>query len=63
MSMLMEFVMLKNSIPYLIINTSSRTYENRLIKEIKKYRISLICLAGYMKIISKRFLNLYRKNN
>ena len=51
----------KNSIPYLIINTSSRTYENRLIKEIKKYRISLICLAGYMKIISKRFLNLYRK--
>ena len=51
----------KNSIPYLIINTKKRNFENILIKEIKKYKISLICLAGYMKIISKKFLKNYGK--
>ncbi len=47
----------KNSIPYLIINTKKRNFETIVLKEIKKYRISLICLAGYMKIISKNFIN------
>jgi len=47
----------KNSIPYLIINTKKRNFETIILKEIKKYRISLICLAGYMKIISKNFIN------
>ena len=51
----------KNSIPYLIINTKKRNFENILIKEIKKYKISLICLAGYMQIISKKFLKDYGK--
>ena len=45
----------KNSIPYLIINTKKRNFETIILKEIKKYKISLICLAGYMKIISKNF--------
>ena len=47
----------KNSIPYLIINTKKRNFETIVLKEIKKYKISLICLAGYMKIISKNFIN------
>ncbi len=51
----------KNSIPYLIINTKKRDFENNILKKIKKHRISLICLAGYMKIISKKFLNSYGK--
>ncbi len=51
----------KNSIPYLIINTKKRNFENIVLKEIKKHKISLICLAGYMKIISKRFLKNYGK--
>ena len=46
-----------NSIPYLIINTKKRNFENTIIKEIKKYKISIICLAGYMQIISKKFIN------
>jgi formyltetrahydrofolate-dependent phosphoribosylglycinamide formyltransferase len=50
----------KNSIPYLIINTKLRNYENQILQTLKKYRISLICLAGYMKIISKNFLKKYR---
>ena len=51
----------KNSIPYLIINTKKRTFENKVLNLIKKYNISLICLAGYMKIISKSFINTYGK--
>ena len=46
----------KNSIPYLIINTKNRGYENTIFKEIEKNKISIICLAGYMKIISKKFI-------
>ena len=51
----------KNSIPYFIINTRRRNFENKVLNLIKKYNISLICLAGYMKIISKSFINAYRK--
>ena len=51
----------KNSIPYLIINTKKRNFENAILKKIKRYNVSLICLAGYMEIISKNFLNRYRK--
>ena len=51
----------KNSIPYLVINTKKRNFENAILTEIKKYKISIICLAGYMKVISKRFLKDYGK--
>jgi phosphoribosylglycinamide formyltransferase 1 len=51
----------KNSIPYIIINTKLRYYEHNLIQILNKNKISLICLAGYMKIISKNFLNIFRK--
>ena len=47
----------KNSIPYLIINTRNRNFEKNILKKIRKYKISLICLAGYMKIISRSFIN------
>ena len=47
----------KNSIPVLFINTRHNFFENQILSQIKKYKISLICLAGYMKIISKNFLN------
>ena len=52
----------KNSIPYLIINTKIRNFENKIINELLKRKISLICLAGYMKIISKKFLMEFGKN-
>ena len=51
----------KNSIPYLIINTKLRGYENKIMQSLKKYKITFICLAGYMKIISKNILKSYRK--
>ena len=55
------YMLKKKSIPYLIINTNKRNFENIILKELKKYKISLICLAGYMKIISRKFLSAYGK--
>ena len=46
----------KNSIPYLIINDKKKNFENSIMMKIKKHKISLICLAGYMKILSKKFI-------
>ena len=51
----------RNFIPYLIIDTKSRNFEHRLLIDLKKHNISLICLAGYMKILSKRFLRDFGK--
>ena len=51
----------KNCIPYMIINTKLRNFENIVFLNLKKYRISFICLAGYMKIISNKFIKRFRK--
>ena len=51
----------KNFIPYFIINTKKRNFEKIILKLLRKNKISLICLAGYMKIISKNFLNKFGK--
>jgi phosphoribosylglycinamide formyltransferase-1 len=49
----------KWSIPHFIYNEKSYLSEIKLINEIKKKKINLICLAGYMKILSKKFLNIF----
>ena len=46
----------KYSIPYLIVNTKLRNFEKIIFKNLNRYKINIICLAGYMKIISKNFL-------
>ena len=46
----------KYSIPYKIINLQDNLFEIKILNEIKKKRISLICLAGYMKILSNKFI-------
>ena len=51
----------KNSIPYKIINTKLRNYEISLLQILKKNKISFICLAGYMKIISEKFIKKFGK--
>ena len=50
-----------NSIPLIFINTKLDNFEYKILKELKRYDISLICLAGYMKIISKNFIKLFGK--
>ena len=51
----------KNSIPYMILDTKLTYYENQLLKILKKNKISLICLAGYMKIVSNNFIKKFGK--
>lgn len=51
----------KNSIPYLIIDTNKRSYQFKILNKLKEYQISLICLAGYMKIVPERFIKEFKK--
>ena len=51
----------KNSIPYLIVNSKTRFFDEKILNVLKKYKINLICLAGYMKILSKKFICSYKK--
>ena len=50
----------KNSIPHYIVNTRSRNHEIKLIQILKKYKISFICLAGYMKVVSAKLTKKYQ---
>ena len=51
----------KFQIPYLLINTKIKNYENKILLYLKKYNISFICLAGYMKIIPNLLIKNYPK--
>ena len=51
----------KYKIPYLYIDTESTNNENKIIFNLKKHKISFICLAGYMKIISNKIINIFKK--
>lgn len=51
----------KYKIPYVFINTKSRNYENTILSNLKKYKISFICLAGFMKIISHKLIKNFQK--
>ena len=48
-----------NSIPFKIINTNSRNFEMQIFRELERHKIRLICLAGYMRILSKKFLDFF----
>ncbi len=48
-------------IPFLINNFKNKTLsENKTIKRIKKNKIELICLAGFMKILTSNFIKKYK---
>ena len=51
----------KYNIPYFFIDTKIRNYEKIVLYNLKKYKISFICLAGFMKIISTKLIRDYRK--
>ena len=44
-------------IPYYILNTNKQLSAELILQKLKGNNISLICLAGYMKIIKKKFIN------
>tara|TARA_B100002019_G_scaffold274190_1_gene270917 strand:+ start:850 stop:1413 length:564 start_codon:yes stop_codon:yes gene_type:complete len=51
----------KYNIPFKIINTKLKKTDNEILFYLENYKISFICLAGYMKIISKKIINKYKK--
>ena len=50
-----------HKIPYVYINSKISNYENKILFNLRKYKISFICLAGYMKIISNKLIKNYPK--
>tara|TARA_B100000965_G_C19492728_1_gene713760 strand:+ start:128 stop:685 length:558 start_codon:yes stop_codon:yes gene_type:complete len=51
----------KMQIPFFIFNNKNILSEQKILLELKKKNISLILLAGYMKILSKKFVRSYGK--
>ena len=51
----------KYRIPYILVDTKKRSCENKILLNLKKFNISFICLAGYMKIISNNLIKEYKK--
>jgi len=50
----------KFSIPHIILDVNKEKFEKIAIKEILKRKISLVCLAGFMKILSKNFVRNFK---
>ena len=51
----------KYNIPYFFINTKTLNYEKIILYNLKRYKISFICLAGYMKIISNYLIKNFKR--
>ena len=51
----------KNKINFLVVNYKNKNKaENEILINLKKNKISLIFLAGFMKILSRKILNIYK---
>ncbi|MDB9795787.1 phosphoribosylglycinamide formyltransferase [Pelagibacteraceae bacterium] len=46
----------RNKIPYYILNLDNQLNIEIILQKLKEKNISLICLAGYMKILKKNFI-------
>ena len=50
----------KFSIPYRIFNLNKYGFEKAAIKELRERKIDLLCLAGFMKVLTKNFIRSFR---
>jgi phosphoribosylglycinamide formyltransferase-1 len=48
-------------IPFRVLNLNKLINLESFLKELKKKNIDIICLAGYMKILKKQFINKFNK--
>ena len=44
-----------------IKDSNKKSFEDRLLKLLKRYNVDLICLAGFMKILSGKFIKKFYK--
>ena len=51
----------QHKVPYIFVNSKIHNHENKILFSLRKYNISFICLAGYMKIISNNLIKNYHK--
>jgi len=50
----------KYSIPYRVFSSKNRkNFERKCLFEIKKKKIKFLCLAGFMKVLSNNFINIF----
>ena len=49
-----------NNIKYLSINYNQKNIEKKILSILKKNNIHMICLAGFMKILSKNFISKFK---
>jgi len=49
-----------NNIKYLTINYNQENIEKKILSILKKNNIHMICLAGFMKILSKNFISKFK---
>ncbi len=50
----------KFSIPHIILDFQREKFEKIAIKELLDRKIGLLCLAGFMKVLSKRFIRSFK---
>ena len=51
----------KNKIKFLFINYKNKNNaESKILINLKSHNINFICLAGFMKILSKKIINIYK---
>ncbi len=55
----LKFAKSKN-IKYLFINNNQKKIEKKILLILKKNNIRMICLAGFMKILSKNFISKFK---
>ena len=50
-----------SKIPFRVLDLNKTINSESFLKDLKKRNISIICLAGYMRILSKKFINKFNK--
>ena len=50
----------KFSIPYICLNTNRDKFEKIIFQKLIEKKIDIICLAGFMKILSKKFVRNFK---